>query len=85
MVHPLWGRGAHLWDRVPKPVSCLVSRERSYEAQHRPEMASASRHDEEVPQLMEPKRPGYEVRTLEPVELTRPRCRPEADALSRRF
>jgi hypothetical protein len=45
-----------------------VSREQGDVAKHRPEVASASCHNEEVPQLMEPKRPGYEVRTLESVD-----------------
>lgn len=36
--------------------------------QHSPEMAGASSHDEEVPQLVEPEHSGHQVRAFQPVD-----------------
>src|SRR5215211_8477844 len=64
MARSLRGRGRYLIGHAPKPAS----REHSDVAQHRPEMAGAPCHDEDMPQFMEPERPGYRIRTLESVD-----------------
>src|SRR5919199_1192099 len=47
---------------------CGASRKRGDVPQHRPEMASAPRYDEEVPQLVEPEHPRHGVRAPQPVD-----------------
>jgi site-specific DNA recombinase len=52
------------------PVGRFVEylRERGDVAQHHPEVAGTSRHDEEVPQLVEPEDSGHQVGPLETVD-----------------
>ena len=57
---------------VPRPI-CNTNRlaylrDRCYVAQHHPEMAGASGHDEEVPQLVESEDSRYQVGTFQAVD-----------------